>query len=289
MHIQRLFDYPIITPDLDDSIGKNINGPSIIKVPDWVADPLGQYYLYFAHHQGTYIRLAYADQLSGPWRIYKPGVLHLGKAFANSHIASPDVHINAKNKEIRMYYHGCCMPTRPKQVTRLAISGNGLNFVANPEILGSSYWRAFSWKDYWYILEMPGVIRRSKTGLSEFDRGPQLFTPNMRHAAVYKYGDTLIVFYSNAHDCPECILWSQINLTKDWLSWEASPPRVLLTPETSYEGCDCKMEASQRGAIHQRVHQLRDPCIFEDAGKLYLLYTVAGESGIAIGELFVEK
>jgi hypothetical protein len=35
----------------------------------------------------------------------------------------------------------------------------------------------------------------------------------------------------------------------------------------------------------QPVNQLRDPAIFEDSGKIYLLYTVAGEQGIAIGEL----
>ena len=45
---------PIVTPDMlpgDD--GANINGPSLIKVPDWVSDRLGAYYLYFAHHTGT--------------------------------------------------------------------------------------------------------------------------------------------------------------------------------------------------------------------------------------------
>ena len=33
------------------------------------------------------------------------------------------------------------------------------------------------------------------------------------------------------------------------------------------------------------VRQLRDPAIFEDQGRIYLLYSVSGESGIAIGEL----
>jgi hypothetical protein len=288
MYVQRLYDNPIITPDLDDSIGQNINGPSLIKVPDWIEAPLGKYYIYFAHHQGTFIRLAYADQLSGPWRIFKPGVLNLGQAHANAHIASPDVHVIEEKHEIRMYYHGCCMPTPPTQVTRLAVSGDGLNFMAKPEILGSSYWRVFWWEGYWYTLEMPGTIRRSITGTSKFEQGPQLFTPNMRHAAVYKYGNTLSVFYSNAYANPECIMWSQIKLTKDWLSWEASPPQVLITPETVYEGCDYPVVASKRGAIHQKVHQLRDPCIFEEEAKLYLLYTVAGESGIAISELFID-
>ena len=66
---------PVITPDMlpgDD--GANINGPSLISMPDWVPGRLGAYYLYFAHHMGTYIRLAYSDSLHGPWRIHPGGV-----------------------------------------------------------------------------------------------------------------------------------------------------------------------------------------------------------------------
>ena len=33
------------------------------------------------------------------------------------------------------------------------------------------------------------------------------------------------------------------------------------------------------------MHELRDPAIFRDGAKTYLLYSVAGESGIAIAEL----
>ena len=59
-------DQPIIRPDLHPSIGQNIQGPSLIRVPEWVEDPLGKYYLYFADHKGRYIRLAYSDELAGP-------------------------------------------------------------------------------------------------------------------------------------------------------------------------------------------------------------------------------
>ena len=63
----RLKVNPIITPGmLPSGDGDNINGPSMIKVPDWIQSPLGKYYLYFAHHQGKYIRLAYADHPEGP-------------------------------------------------------------------------------------------------------------------------------------------------------------------------------------------------------------------------------
>ena len=33
----------------------NINGPSVLRVPDWVENPLGQYYLYFAQHRSMWL------------------------------------------------------------------------------------------------------------------------------------------------------------------------------------------------------------------------------------------
>src|ERR1044071_4584691 len=76
--LRRFDENPMIRPQmLPGTDGNNINGPSLIRVPDWVTNRLGKYYLYFAHHNGKYIRLAYADHLEGPWKIYKPGVLPL--------------------------------------------------------------------------------------------------------------------------------------------------------------------------------------------------------------------
>ena len=272
---------------MNERMGANINGPSLIRMPEWVQNPLGKYYLYFAHHQGTYIRLAFADKLEGPWRLYGPGVLDLSDSLFNDHIASPDVHVLEDRHEIRMYFHGCCLPDPPYQFTRLATSLDGLNFRTQSDILGMSYWRAFCCQGYWYTLEMPGKFRRSLTGVSDFEEGPTLFTLNMRHSAVLLTGDTLTIFYSNAHDCPERILWAKIHLDSDWHKWRVRTLNTLLTAETKYEGADCPVEPSERGFIYHRVHQLRDPCIFEDEGKTYLLYSVAGEHGIAIGELIM--
>lgn len=67
IQVTRLGDGPIIQPQMDDRMGGNIQGPSLIKVPDWIENPLGKYYLYFADHRGTYIRMAYAEELQGPW------------------------------------------------------------------------------------------------------------------------------------------------------------------------------------------------------------------------------
>ena len=60
IRVTRLANGPIIGPHLHPSIGVNIQGPSLIRVPDWIDNRLGAYYLYFADHKGSYIRLAYA-------------------------------------------------------------------------------------------------------------------------------------------------------------------------------------------------------------------------------------
>jgi hypothetical protein len=77
VQVKRLLDRPIISPDLHPSIGVNIQGPSLIRVPDWIERRLGDYYLYFADHKGHYIRLAYADHLRGPWKIHPPAACNL--------------------------------------------------------------------------------------------------------------------------------------------------------------------------------------------------------------------
>ncbi len=72
LRVERLLDAPIIDASTDPSIGTNIQGPSLIRAPDWLEAPLGRYYLYFADHKGSYIRLAYADALTGPWNVHAP-------------------------------------------------------------------------------------------------------------------------------------------------------------------------------------------------------------------------
>ena len=75
--VKRIGNGAIITPATDPSIGHNIQGPSLVRVPDWAPNRLGRYYLYFADHKGAYIRLAYADHLEGPWKIHEPGALNI--------------------------------------------------------------------------------------------------------------------------------------------------------------------------------------------------------------------
>jgi hypothetical protein len=66
----RFLENPLIRQSLPSSIGDNVNGPTVIRVPRWVERPLGRYYMYFAHHGGQFIRLAYADSVRGPWKVH---------------------------------------------------------------------------------------------------------------------------------------------------------------------------------------------------------------------------
>jgi hypothetical protein len=283
--VDRLPGNPIIVPNMDGRMGSNINGPSLIRVPGWIPNPLGKYYLYFAAHDGTYIRLAYAEALAGPWRTYEAGTLQLAQTGFPRHIASPDVHVDHRERRIRMYFHGCCVDGAPNQVTCVATSGDGLRFEPRPKQLGASYWRLFEWDGWTYALEMPGQFRRSRDPLTGFAAGPRLFTPDMRHSAVFVRGHTLQVFWSNAGDCPERILTCTIDLRTDWIRWQASEPVTAIEPEMTWEGADLPLEPSRRGLIRERGRQLRDPAVFEDDSRQYLLYAVAGEGGIAIAEV----
>lgn len=275
---------------MDARIGTNINGPSLIRVPDWVERPLGRYYLYFAHHRGTYIRLAYADRLEGPWKVYGPGVLDLEESLFKGHIASPDVHVDNHNKQIRMYYHGVAPEG---QRTRVALSNDGIRFTPRSEILGGPYFRVFRWGGWHYAMAMPGVFYRSRDGLTSFEKGPTPFAEiikpprMMRHSAFKLDGDTLSVFYSCIGDRPERILMSKIKLTPDWLRWHPSSEVEIIRPEKDYEGADLPEKTSVMGWARMPVRQLRDPAIYREGDKTYLLYSVAGEQGIAAAELLL--
>ena len=298
LKVRRFEQNPIIRPEmLPGNDGSNINGPSLIRVPEWIPNRLGNYHLYFAHHNGKYIRLAHADKLAGPWEIYEPGTLRLEEApGCKGHIASPDVIVDEERREISMFFHGPAKAASG-QKTFAALSTDGLKFKASEEILGIFYWRVFRWGGWWYAMGKGGLLYRSRDGLKNFEQGPNPFpgserrdkdynNAGPRHVALHRVGETLWVYYSNIGDAPERILRSRIELTPNWKNWKASAPEEVLRPETVYEGVDLPVKSSLAGAMKGREHALRDPGIFEDAdGRVYLLYSVAGESGIAIAEL----
>ena len=279
MQLQRLECNPIITPETHPSIGTNINGPSLIQAPDWLDRPLARYYLYFAHHTGEHIRLAVADDLCGPWEVYEPGVLHLDDTACKHHIASPDLHID--DGRLRMYFHG---PAEGGQKTFVATSSDGINFEARSEVLGASYFRVFEWDGAYYALARDGCSYRAENPFGPFEHGPEIFE-RLRHCAVRIVESTLEVFYSNIGDRPERIVLSEISLRDDWRDWQPTPPVTLLAPEHPWEGADLPRQNSRSGWAPEPVHELRDPAIYQEDGHTWLVYSIAGEAGLAIAEV----
>ena len=172
VQLQRIGDTPIVREEmLSGEDGASLNGPTMMRVPSWVKYPLGKYYLYFAHHAGKYIRLAYTDNLEGPWKIYEGGVQQLADQTALvGHIASPEVVVNEKRHQIYLFYHGgnpAKSPTKDKdaaegeggQLTAVSVSDDGLHFKALNVIVGPAYLRVFGYGGHWYALNHSGMLR----------------------------------------------------------------------------------------------------------------------------------
>jgi hypothetical protein len=297
---------PIVTPAMMGNADENINGPSLIRVPQWVSNPLGRYYLYFAHHEGSHIRLAYADHVHGPWRIHQPGVLHVSETGWNpDHVASPDALIDEERRQIRLYFHAPVTPVpkstdpdyherllQAKQESFLALSDDGLHFHVRSESLGPSYFRVWRWNGSYYALPRLGTpLLRSRDGITGFERaarspfdGDAAFR-DIRHVAVRVQGRTLTVFYTRIGDAPEHICVTVVDIDGDWETWRPAAPVPVLYPENDYEGAALPVAPSLRGAATGAEHAVRDPAVYEEDGVLYLLYSVAGERGIALATL----
>lgn len=333
---------PIIRPEmLPGEDGVNICDPSLMLAPAWLEKPLGKYYLYFADHKGKYIRLAYADQLQGPWKIYEPGTLHMDEMVAHAksatpdeseeiiggHISSPDVHVDNEKKEIRMYFHFQLAPSKTwGHRSAVAISKDGINFqIHGSKPIGEPYMRIFQRDGYYYAINRSAAVARSKDGLTDFQVGNETFAdavghknlsksndnpdpedkgktktkgkskdkadmaPSIRHTAIKLDGDVLSLFFSRSADLPEVIMMSQADLTGDWKTWKLSPPVIVLKSEMEYEGASVPPQQptnqEMRKLPRPMFQELRDPYIYREGGKTYLLYSVAGERGIAIAEL----
>jgi len=186
--------------------GENINGPSMMRIPDWIppserADPSAVYYLYFAHHVGDYIRMAWAADIEGPWTLYQTGSevtigdrgvldngfmdldLGLGVVIEENHLASPDVLIDDENQQIIMYFHSGSSTffngnEINSQNTWVSTSDNGLEFLDNirPVRLGPSYFRVFSHGGELYAVDNSGTPRRALDPANPWEPTPDYYS-----------------------------------------------------------------------------------------------------------------
>lgn len=185
---------------LTDREGRNINGPSVIKVPDWIppeerADPSANYYMYFGHHGGKYIRMAWAEELSGPWIFYNMepatpltdrGVLGFEDAVNEvtyigadqelrviNHLASPRVFVDNTNQRFVLFFHAPSGVKREDgtygsnlQRTLVALSNDGLDFRGGiqPVFIGADYLDPFTYQGQTYGFGNQGYLHRAPTG-----------------------------------------------------------------------------------------------------------------------------
>ena len=77
-------------------------------------------------------------------------------------------------------------------------------------------------------------------------------------------------------------------LLGDWMQWRSTPPVVVLEPERDYEGGTEALAPSARGLIMGPVQQLRDPAVYVEGDDIYLVYSVAGEYGLALARVRID-
>jgi hypothetical protein len=191
VHIDGNAEYGIT----DRSEIDNIQGPSVVRLPEWLpdhrkVDPDAVYYMYFAHHHGRFIRMAWAEKIEGPWTLYNVkgraigdrGVLDIGDhdvpignglAIAGSrrpHIASPEVAIDDANRRFVLFFHVGRVTLDATmlegQIGLVATSADGLNFnsVNNPGhgiapvVIGPRYAHPFRYNGKQYAIAGLGAI-----------------------------------------------------------------------------------------------------------------------------------
>jgi hypothetical protein len=321
VRVTRFATNPLVTVKSSATLGGNVNGPTVIRVPSWVQKPLGRYYMYFANHRDVFIRLAYADDVKGPWKIYEPGVWHVRDSLLyrpqpdsarfggfNTHFASPEIFIDNANRRIVLWAHGWYTngehwPTEAKaaqqwanekgygQFTQGAISTDGMHFTGQPAITKESYIRVFERGGSLVGMSRLGVLLRAPNPTTPFEVGPNAFretaygSNRVRHIALVPRGNLLHVLFTAIGDAPESLMHSTIDMTRDWKDWRVGTPTMVMQPETDYECGNLPIAKSAVGDIFEPARQIRDPHVLEDGGRTYLFYVLCGEQGVAGAEI----
>ncbi|MCC5847643.1 MAG: immunoglobulin domain-containing protein [Verrucomicrobia bacterium] len=100
----------------------NVMFPSLIRVPEWAPNRLGNYYLYCGgHNANSHMYLFYSDHIEGPYTLHvmdytdpegntrKISTFPIEKGVMQGHHTAPDVHIEDDgegNRRFMMIYHG---------------------------------------------------------------------------------------------------------------------------------------------------------------------------------------
>ncbi len=304
IRVERLPDNPMLTLDMfsEDRTEHSLMSGCLIKVPSWVENPLGKYYLYSAQHHGRdHLDLSYSDNINGPWTVYEPGVLPIEETCDGEvdHISAPDVHVVDDQQRFVMFFHG--MSSCYGHHGSIALSDDGVTWH------GTDYWipayfvvkQAIDGK--YYGVGKKGELFRSDSLIT--DRGTEKHSDRYamiyklpedpietikfaRHSSLRLVQDTMYVLYSNRGDTLEHLkVIKVVNFTDpDTSNWIVSEGQSLLRPEYDWEGVNFPIKVSAGG--HTGKHELRDPKVYTVENQDYLCYSVAAESGVAIARIF---
>jgi hypothetical protein len=224
-----------------------------------------------------------------------------------THVASPEVFLDSARKRLVLWFHGWwtngerwpndlakahewAKRNGYGQFTQVAESTDGIHFEVRAPISKLSYLRVFQYGGYFYGMSRLGQLARSTDPLGSFEAGPNPFRDSsyanrVRHLGLVLRGSRLYIFFTAIGDAPERILVSTMDLTPDWLAWQATRPVDVLWPETLYECADLPIVPSEPGDVEVRVRQIRDPFVFEEQDRTFLFYSTCGEQGIAAAEI----
>lgn len=303
MKIKKIIKKKLIISHKQDLLKswKNINGPVCFKIPSWVKNPIGKFYLIFADHKGEYLRLAYSNNINSKWKISKHKILQLTKSnkIIYDHIASPEIYLDTLNKEIILYFHSRSKRLGREQVTFVATSKNGINYKLkhlNP--IAPFYFRIFKHKNFYYGLTKGGDLFKSKCKFRKFKFQKNIFNKyedkyhnkrgSIRHLCLLKREEYLEVFFTKIGDKPERIYRGILKLLYNQKNWKITNIEEILRPTKVYEGSKIKLEKSEPGPSKKIENAVRDPYILNDNNKTYLFYSIKGEKGIALAKINYE-
>lgn len=117
-----------------ETTGYQAGYTSVIRMDDKIANPIDNFYMYWAGHDGGGIRLSTAPHPLGPWTQYpSPSQSLLNDDYFGdyTHISSPSIVYHNKQKKFYLFYHGALMTNAEVQSTWRAESIDGLTFT-NP-------------------------------------------------------------------------------------------------------------------------------------------------------------
>jgi hypothetical protein len=299
---------PIINiENVPEAFGTNFSGATVFLNPGYLDSSIyARYIMYFAHHSGTFIRIATSNNPFSGWAFPNLEILKIGKFNEfHDHIASPEVFLDHESKTLNLFFHSRINGSREQQ-TFLAKSKDGVKFeftpmesflpfylrvsVHNGKVFGvtkggnlfSHPGGNFS-RDWKYLGNMDSPDSKLER-LNYFND-----VGNIRHAHIISYKENLLVFYTRLGEAPEQIYARLINFGSDNNLIEFSEQIEIMQPRLPFECQSAPLKESQPGPSEIFERAFRDPFVFMEKDVKLLFYSYGGESGIGVCEIDLDS